>query len=141
MGKFLDREAGIGEKRGLEERLKEYPELRKKFEMLIEVVENDAGDIEKAAEAERRVTEELRQIGNEVLNVWGRKQSVRKENETANVPGMQRKLKKTSTGRRDTGSGHSANRRKSSAADVPNPWSVRLWILVPTQPVRGFQKS
>jgi hypothetical protein len=101
--RFSDREAGIGAKRGLEERLKEYPELRKKFEMLLEVVENAAGDIEKAAEAERRVTEELRQIGNAVLNAWGSKQTVRKENETAKVPGMQRKLKKTSTGRRDMG--------------------------------------
>ena len=101
--RFSDREAGIEAKWGLEERLKEYPELRKKFEMLLEVVENAGGDIEKAAEAERRVTEELRQIGNEVLNAWGRQQAGRKENETAKVRGMQRKLKKTFTGRHDTG--------------------------------------
>ena len=101
--RFWDREAGIEAKQGLEERLKEYPELGKKFEMLLEVVENAAGDIEKAAEAERRVTEELRQIGNEVLKAWGRQQAGRKENETAKVPGMQRKLKKTFTGRRDMG--------------------------------------
>jgi len=101
--RFSDREGEIGAKRGLEERLKEYPELQKKIEMLLEVMENAAGDIEKAAEAERRVTEELRQIGNEVLNAWGRQQAVRKENQTAKVPGMQRKLKKTSTGRRATG--------------------------------------
>lgn len=100
--RFSDSEAGLSEKPGLEERLKRHPELRAKFEMLLEVVENAAGDIEKAAEAERRVSEELKQIGNEVLNAWARKQTERKENETAKLPGMQRKVKKTSIGKRDT---------------------------------------
>ncbi|MGH9199261.1 MAG: hypothetical protein ACRD1T_26475, partial [Acidimicrobiia bacterium] len=65
--------------------------------------ENAAGDVEKAAEAERRVTEELRQMGNEVLHAWARRQVERKEDDFANTPGVQRKVKKTSTGRRGTG--------------------------------------
>lgn len=100
--RFSGMEAGLGGKPGLEERLKKHPELRTKFEMLLEVVENAAGDIEKAAEAERRVSEELKQIGNEVLHAWARKQAERKESETAKLPGMQRKVKKTSIGKRDT---------------------------------------
>src|SRR5207253_3263150 len=44
----------------LEERLKEYPELKAKIETLLGIIENAGGDIEKAAEAERRIIEELR---------------------------------------------------------------------------------
>ena len=43
------------------------PELRA-MESLLAVVENASGDVEKAAEPEQRVTEELRQLGNEVLH-------------------------------------------------------------------------
>ena len=51
-------------KQSLEERLKDLPEVRARFERMLELIENAAGDVEKAAEAERRVTEELRQMGN-----------------------------------------------------------------------------
>ena len=67
--------------RSLEERLREHPELRAKMESLLAVVENAAGDVEKVAEAERRVTEELRQLGNEALHGWARRQAQRKEEE------------------------------------------------------------
>ncbi len=62
----------------LEERLKEYPELKAKIETL-GIIENAGGDIEKAAEAERRIIEELRQMGNEVLHGWARRQQEKKE--------------------------------------------------------------
>jgi hypothetical protein len=45
----------------LEERLKEYPELKGKIEAMLAIIENEGGDVEKAAEAERRIIEELRQ--------------------------------------------------------------------------------
>jgi hypothetical protein len=96
-------EGKLGRKRGLEERLRDQPELRAKLESLLDVVENAAGDVEKAAEAERRVTEELRQMGNEALHAWARRQADRKEDESAGKPGLQRKVKKTSIGRRGTG--------------------------------------
>src|ERR1700737_5583194 len=51
----------------LEERLREYPELKAKIEAMLAIIENAGGDVEKAAEAERRIIEELRQMGNEVL--------------------------------------------------------------------------
>src|SRR2546429_4640790 len=62
----------------LEERLKEYPELKAKIETLLGIIENAGGDIEKAAEAERRIIEELRQMGNEVLHGWARRQQEKK---------------------------------------------------------------
>jgi hypothetical protein len=72
---FSDREkAYLGRPANLEERLKEYPELKAKIEAMLGIIENAGGDVEKAAEAERRIIEELRQMGNEVLHSWARRQ-------------------------------------------------------------------
>ena len=102
MAQWSDIEAKVGQKRSLEERLRDHPELRAKMESLLAVVENAAGDVEKAAEAERRVTEELRQMGQEALQAWARRQAERKEQEVAQQSGVRRKEKKTSIGTRST---------------------------------------
>jgi hypothetical protein len=52
------------------ERLNGHPLLRARVESLLAVVEDAAGDCEKADAAERRVIEELRQMGNEALTAW-----------------------------------------------------------------------
>jgi hypothetical protein len=70
---------------------------------MLDLIENAAGDVEKAAEAERRVTEELRQMGNEVLHGWARRQEQKKEDEFNKKEGVYRKEKKTSSGTRDSG--------------------------------------
>src|SRR5256884_2554729 len=75
----------------LEERLKEYPELKAKIETLLGIIENAGGDIEKAAEAERRIIEELGQMGNEALHGWARRQQEKKEQEYNAKPGGDRK--------------------------------------------------
>jgi hypothetical protein len=93
--------ASVPSKRTLEQRLKEYPELQAKIETLLGIIENAGGDIEKAAEAERRIIEEIRQMGNEVLHGWARRQQEKKEKEYEAKPGVNRKEKKTSTGTRD----------------------------------------
>jgi hypothetical protein len=82
----------------LEERLKEYPELKTKMENMLALIENAGGDVEKAAEAERRIIEELRQMGNEVLHGWARRQQQKKGEEYDTKPGVNRKEKKSSTG-------------------------------------------
>jgi hypothetical protein len=78
----------------LEERLKEYPELKGKIEAMLAIIENAGGDVEKAAEAERRIIEELRQMGSEVFHGWARRQQQKKEEECAIKPGVNRKEKK-----------------------------------------------
>ena len=90
-------------KRSLEQRLKDLPEVSARFERMLDLIENAAGDVEKAAEAERRVTEELRQMGNEVLHSWARRQEQKKEENFNDKPGVNRKEKKTSTGTRGSG--------------------------------------
>jgi hypothetical protein len=77
----------------LEERLKEYPELKAKIDSMLAIIENAGGDVEKAAEAERRIIEELRQMGNEVLHSWARRQQPKKEAEYNAKPGVNRKEK------------------------------------------------
>ena len=42
-------------KRSLEERIKDLPEVRARFERMLDLIENAAGDVEKAAEATRVV--------------------------------------------------------------------------------------
>ena len=54
----------------LEQRLSQYPALKNRIELLINIIEDRAGDWQKANEAEMRVIEELRQMGNEALHCW-----------------------------------------------------------------------
>lgn len=96
--RFSKIEAASIRRRSLEERLKDHPELRGRFEMILEIVENTAGDVEKADEAERRVIEELRQLGHEALHEWARCQHQKREEELGKRPDVSRKVKKTSTG-------------------------------------------
>lgn len=51
-------------------RLNRHPALRERIERLLGVVENAAGDARLADEAEQRVIEELRQLGNDTLTAW-----------------------------------------------------------------------
>lgn len=87
-------ETASARKRSMDERLKDLPEVRARFERMLDVIENAAGDIEKAAEAERRVIEELRQMGNEVLHGWASRQQQKKEKEFDSKLGVNRKEKK-----------------------------------------------
>jgi chromosome segregation ATPase len=89
--------------RDLIRKLGQYPELRAKIETMLAMIENAGGEVEKAAEAERRVIEELRQMGSEVLHGWGRRQQQKKEEEYNAKPGVNRKEKKSSGGTRDWG--------------------------------------
>ena len=79
--------------RSLEERLKQYPELKAKIAAMLAIIENAGGEVEKAGEAERRIIEELRQMGSEVLQSWARRQQQKKEEEYNAKPGVNRKEK------------------------------------------------
>ena len=54
----------------LEKRLQKHPHLKNRIEQLIKIVEDADGDLKKADEAEKRVIEELRKMGKEVLHDW-----------------------------------------------------------------------
>ena len=105
-------EATSVRKRSLEERLRDLPEVRDRFEKMLDLIENAAGDVEKAAEAERRVTEELRQMGNEVLHGWARRQAQKKEEIYNDKGGVTRKVKKPLLV-------HAVRKNRSSGAGFP----------------------
>ena len=94
----MSNELGGGVRAGeltLEERLREYPELRARFEAMLAVVENAAGDIVKADEAEERVIEELRELGRTALQGWAERKQRRLQKESEAQVRVTRKVKKT----------------------------------------------
>jgi uncharacterized protein YjiS (DUF1127 family) len=90
-------------RQNLEERLRAHPGLYERINRLLEVVENAAGDVNKAAEAERRVIAELRQIGQEALQDWAVRRQQVVEQAAASIAGLSRKEKKDSIGTPATG--------------------------------------
>src|SRR5438128_73516 len=76
--------------------------LLERFEMILDIVENAAGDVEKADEAERRAIEAVRQLGNEIVQGWAQRQHQKKENECDQKVEISRKEKKRSTGSRSS---------------------------------------
>ncbi|MFH1147978.1 MAG: hypothetical protein V1736_09775 [Pseudomonadota bacterium] len=96
--RFSELENSLKGKKSLEERLNAQPLLRDRIEMLLRVVENAAGDVEKADEAERLVIEEIRQMGNTALRSWAENQHRKKVEEFEKSKEGCRRRKKNSTG-------------------------------------------
>ena len=101
--RFSDIEASSPGPQSLDVRLKTYPKLRAKIETMLSIIENAGGDVEKAAVAEQRVIDALRDLGQDVLQSWARRQQQKKEAECNAKPGVNRKEKKRSTGTRGSG--------------------------------------
>jgi len=78
------------------QRLQRYPELQAKFDALLDVVENAAGDVTKADEAEQRVFEELRLMGQQAIQSWAERKQQRLETVCESRSGLARKEKKAS---------------------------------------------
>lgn len=85
--------------KSLEERLNCHPELKTKIESLLSVVENTEGDLVKANEAEQRMIEEIRQLGQVALQGWAKRQN-QEQTDTfiQDNPQAQRTRKRRSTG-------------------------------------------
>lgn len=77
------------------ERLQRYPQLRAKFEALLDVVENASGDVVKAHDAEERVFEELRQMGQDAVQAWAERKHQKLVGECDVRSDLSRKQKKT----------------------------------------------
>jgi len=86
------------EQQSLEERLRQHPALRARVEALLEVVEQAAGDVSKADEAEERVAQELRQLGQDALHAWAETRQAHQVKYWDARAGVNRKEKKDSTG-------------------------------------------
>jgi hypothetical protein len=84
----------------LEARLADHPLLKARIEALLAVVEDATGDVKRADEAERRMIEELRRLGQEALQGWAEKQEAAQAAMLDAQAGAQRQGKKNSTGTR-----------------------------------------
>ena len=51
-------------------RLQGHPELLKRFDEILNIVEASSGNVDKASEAEQLVIDQLRHLGNEVIHDW-----------------------------------------------------------------------
>jgi hypothetical protein len=80
------------------EQLNRHPDLKARMESLIAVVEDAGDDLIKADAAERRVIEELRQMGNEVLTGWASTRAGKTPVLPADAPPLRRAGKKSSIG-------------------------------------------
>lgn len=77
-------------------RLQRHPELQAKFDALLDVVENAAGDATKADEVEQRVFEELRLLGQQAIQTWAERKQQRLATDCEARSDLARKEKKTS---------------------------------------------
>jgi len=55
-------------------KLNAHPELRSRFESILSVVGDDAGDLKEADAADARMIEEVRRLGQESLTAWAQQQ-------------------------------------------------------------------
>ena len=81
------------------ERLNQNPQLRKRMEELLNIVENTSGDGTDANNAEQYVIDELQKMGKDALHCWANnavKKSTKKLHKT--VSGLHGKGKKKSAG-------------------------------------------
>ncbi len=97
----MDLEAKMGgdEPESVAERLERHPELKEQMKRRLDLVENASGEVRLADEAERRAIDELRQMGQEVMQSWGQRASDRQAREVETKGGVVRQGKKNSTGR------------------------------------------
>ena len=85
-----------GKRETVAERLERHPALKARMERMLDVVENAGGDLRRADDAERRAIEELRQMGLEVMQDWGRKTADEAARDFESAGGVVREVKKTS---------------------------------------------
>ena len=86
------------QKGNLEERLRKHPALRARLEALLDMVEDESGQFERADEAEEFLISQLRSLGQEVLQEWAHNEQQQVEQHWDQRPGVARKQKKDSSG-------------------------------------------
>ena len=70
-----------GTRPNLDDRLDKHPYLRERFESILAIVEDTAGTIDLADEAERLAIIEVRQLGAAMLHEWARTKESQKSTE------------------------------------------------------------
>ena len=92
-------------------RLQRHPELQAKFDALLDIVDNAAGDALKADEAEQLVFEELRRMGQQAIQAWAERKQQRVQADCDARSDLARREKKASLA-------HSLRKDSDSGADL-----------------------
>jgi hypothetical protein len=79
-------------------RLGLHPELRRRMEALLLTIEDEAGELTKADDAEMRVIAEMRRTGQVVLQEWAWRQIDKTSQEVSQSAGVWKEGKKNSAG-------------------------------------------
>ena len=90
----IDRSSDVESTLSFLDRLHNHPQLLARFQSLLDLVDNASGDLVKADEAEQRVIEELRLMGQEALQAWADRKHSRIEAESDSRSDLTRKEKK-----------------------------------------------
>ncbi len=100
MGNYNEEEIPMSDRRkSFEERLRDYPELKERFEAILEIAEAEGNELKRADDAEQRAIEEVRKLGNEVMHAWARRRESHNVTElTEERPKVTRHGKKKSIG-------------------------------------------
>lgn len=83
-------------------KLSEHPELRERFEAILGLARNERGEADTADEAEELAVQEVRRLGQEVLQNWARSKHQGLEKKYDRQAGYRRKEKKTFIGKPDS---------------------------------------
>jgi len=109
--------------RRLLDRLKQHPRLRSRIERLVALVEDAGDELRLADEAEQRVIEEMRRLGQEVLEDWARGQVAKRAEELDRTPGVWREGKKNFSGTAPSATSKSTSRNTERGHAAAAPWS------------------
>lgn len=86
------------QKQTLEQRLRKHPALRARLEALLDMVEDESGQFQRADDAEEFLISQLRSLGQEVLQEWATSEQLQLQQHWDKRPGVTRKQKKDSPG-------------------------------------------
>ena len=78
--------------------LNEHPQIRQRIASLLSAVQDGGGDLRRADDAEQRLTEELRRLGQEAMQGWAKRQVRVTEQEVRRGGQAHREGKKNSVG-------------------------------------------
>ena len=80
------------------QRLQAHPHIRDRIVSLLAAVDDSAGDLRRADDAELRLTQELRRMGQEAMQAWAQGQVQVTEQEVRRTGRARREGKKNSAG-------------------------------------------
>jgi len=80
------------------DRLTRHPHLKERIKSLLSIAEDSEGDLETADEAEGRIIQEVRQMGQELLTRWAESRIGRVEGSLPKAEGWVRSGQKNSIG-------------------------------------------